>query len=60
MTTAIICFTLLTSSDHPGLKVRPTAFCPKDGTGAGSVDGSADGSTGGTVVSIAIIVKVKK
>lgn len=56
----MISLNLETSNDPPGLNEYPTAFCPKDGTGGGSVDGSADGSAGGTVVSIAIIVKVKK
>lgn len=53
---AMISLNLETSNDPPGLKEYHTAFCPKDGTGAGSVDGS----TGDTVVSIDIIVKVRK
>lgn len=52
----MISLNLETSNDPPGLKEYHTAFCPKDGTGAGSVDGS----TGDTVVSIDIIVKVRK
>ncbi len=52
---AMISLNLETSFDHPGLNEYPTAFCPKDGTGGGSVDGSDSG-----ILSGCILVKVKK
>ena len=54
MTTAMICLSLFTSSDQPGLKVRLTAFCPKLNSGGGRVEGSDSG------ISFVLIEKIIK